>query len=432
MKDSGIPWIGEIPVSWSTCLIKQVMRNKSIKGFPNERVLSLYREYGVIPKDSREDNHNITSDDTSSYKLVEEGDFVINKMKAWQGSMGVSLYRGIISPAYYICCFTDKNVYKKYIHYLLRNISYKAEYMRLSTGLRVGQWDLNIDDFLHIPMILPSSIEQQAIADFLDKKCDEIDKMITIQEMFIEELKAYKQSAITEAVTRGLNPNVPMKESKIRWVGQIPQQWEVNRLKSIGKLYGGLSGKAGDDFNVNEETDKFALFIPFTNIWNNTIINLTQLQKVKVLEGEQQNEVHKGDILFLMSSEDYEGLGKPCLMNDEVPNLYLNSFCKGFSITRKDISSAYINYLLLSTPIKHNIMSYGNGFIRINLRAEKLLNCPIIIPPLAEQEAIADYLDAKCREIDKLISIKQQKIEELKDYRKSLIYEYVTGKKQVI
>ena len=201
MKDSGIAWIGEIPEHWEVCFIKQVMRNKSIKGFPNEKVLSLYRDFGVVLKDSRDDNHNVTSEDTSSYKLVEIGDFVINKMKAWQGSMAVSDYRGIISPAYYICNFIGLNINKKYIHYLLRNETYKVEYMRLSSGLRVGQWDLNIDDFLRIKMILPSLLEQQQIADYLDKKCAEIDELVAVKQQKIETLKEYKKSLIYEYVT---------------------------------------------------------------------------------------------------------------------------------------------------------------------------------------------------------------------------------------
>jgi len=201
MKDSGIPWIGEIPEGWKVCFIKQIMRNKSIKGYPCETVLSLYRDYGVVPKDSRSDNHNVTSEDTSSYKFVEVGDFVINKMKAWQGSMAVSNYQGIISPAYYICRFTTDSVDREYVHYLLRNETYKVEYMRLSSGLRIGQWDLNIDDFLRVKMVLPSLAEQQAIADYLDRKCGEIDELITIKQQKIESLKEYKKSVIYEYVT---------------------------------------------------------------------------------------------------------------------------------------------------------------------------------------------------------------------------------------
>lgn len=190
-----------IPFDWEVCFTKQLMRNKSIKGFPDEQVLSLYREYGVVPKDSRDDNHNVTSEDTASYKLVEVGDFVINKMKTWQGSMGISAYRGIISPAYYICRFTSDNVNRRYIHYLLRNETYKTEYRRLSTGLRVGQWDLNIDDFLHIPALLPPLVTQQRIADFLDRKCAEIDELIAVKKQKLEDLKEYKKSVIFEYVT---------------------------------------------------------------------------------------------------------------------------------------------------------------------------------------------------------------------------------------
>ena len=201
MKDSGVEWIGEIPENWEVFKIKQILRNKSIKNFPNEMVLSLYRDLGIVPKDSRDDNHNVTSEDTASYKLVEKGDFVLNKMKAWQGSMAVSDYRGIISPAYYICEFKRQDLDRKYIHYLLRNESYKPEYLRLSTGLRVGQWDLNIDTFLNIPMIFPSLQEQFRIATYLDTKTAEIDSLIALKQQKITELKDYKKSIIYEYVT---------------------------------------------------------------------------------------------------------------------------------------------------------------------------------------------------------------------------------------
>lgn len=201
MKDSGIEWIGEIPREWETSLIKYHLKWKSEKGFPNEQVLSLYRDYGVIPKDSRDDNHNVTSLDTSGYKLVNIGDFVINKMKAWQGSMAVSEYRGIISPAYHICEFYSNSFIKRYFHYLLRNNSYLPEYERLSTGMRTGQWDLGFDDFKNIPIIVPNLTEQQEIADYLDKKCSEIDTLIAKKEQIVTELESYKKSIIYEYVT---------------------------------------------------------------------------------------------------------------------------------------------------------------------------------------------------------------------------------------
>ena len=201
MKDSGIEWIGEIPEDWEVKKLKPFLKWKSIKGCGKEVVLSLYRDYGVLPKDSRDDNHNVTSLDTDSYKLVDIGDFVINKMKAWQGSMAVSNFRGIVSPAYHVCSFTSSKIYKPYFHYLMRNKSYLPEYERLSSGLRIGQWDLSFEDFCQLPFLLPPLSEQQQIADYLDQKCSEIDALITKKEQLVVELESYKKSLIYEVVT---------------------------------------------------------------------------------------------------------------------------------------------------------------------------------------------------------------------------------------
>lgn len=201
MKDSGIKWIGEIPEEWSVSLLKYSVRWKSKKGESDAIVLSLYRDYGVIPKDSRDDNHNVTSLDTGSYKVVDVGDFVINKMKAWQGSMAVSGYHGIVSPAYHVCEITNNKIYKRYFHHLMRNKSYTPEYLRLSTGMRIGQWDLGFDDFKNIPFILPEYDEQIEIADYIDEKSIAIDHLIEKKESFIEQLNLYKKTMIYEYVT---------------------------------------------------------------------------------------------------------------------------------------------------------------------------------------------------------------------------------------
>lgn len=401
MKDSGIPWIGEIPSHWDTCFIKQVMRNKSVKGYPDEQVLSLYRDYGVVPKDSRDDNHNVTSEDTSGYKLVDVGDFVINKMKAWQGSMAVSGYRGIISPAYYICRFTAP-VHKRYIHYLLRNETYKAEYMRLSTGLRVGQWDLNVDDFLHIPMVLPPLPEQQSIADFLDKKCGEIDEMVSLQEKIVEELKAYKQSVITEAVCKGLNPDVPMKDSGIEWIGQIPEKWNKMRLKFLCTIQTGNQDTQDADDNG---------IYPFY---------------VRSPHPERSNHFSFEGEGILMAG-DGAGAGR-------VFHHVFGKYAVHQRVYRlaniSGVKSDFLFYFL--SNLFNREMDRGSAQSTVpSVRLPMLQNFVICIPPEAEQQAIADYLDTKCSEIDALISLKQSKIDALKEYKKSIIYEYITGKKEI-
>ena len=200
MIDSGIRWIGLIPFGWKVEKIKFHLRRNEKRNPGNQQVLSVYREYGVIPKDSRDDNHNVTSEDVSKYKYVKPGSLVINKMKAWQGSMGVSDFKGIVSPAYFIFEFIDDSFDRKYIHYLLRS-SYNDEFRRLSGGIREGQWDLSPEGFLNTLVILPSLEEQKQIVSFLDKKCREIDSIIADKKKQLDILDSYKKSIIYEYVT---------------------------------------------------------------------------------------------------------------------------------------------------------------------------------------------------------------------------------------
>ena len=200
MKDSGIEWIGEIPETWEVVKIKYYLSRNDIKNHPDEEVLSVYRDYGVVPKNSRTDNHNVTSTDTTNYKYVIEGNLVINKMKAWQGSLAVSNYTGIVSPAYYVYQFKNSKLNKRYFHYLIRNC-YKSEFKRLSTGIRDGQWDLQAYDFENTSITLPPKLEQQQIADYLDQKVTQIQKLINSKQQQINQLTEYKNSLIFEYVT---------------------------------------------------------------------------------------------------------------------------------------------------------------------------------------------------------------------------------------
>lgn len=201
MKDSGFDYLGTIPNSWNTISLRYLFRPSAITGRPNATVLSLYRDHGIVPKDSRDDNHNVTSLDTSKYKFVRIGDFVINKMKGWQGSMALSGYEGIVSPAYHVFKFISNKLEPKYAHYLLRSRSYTDEWHKLSTGLRVGQWDLHTNDFLKTVVPLPPLDEQRRIADHLDAKCAEIDRAVASAEASIEEYKEYERVIISEAAS---------------------------------------------------------------------------------------------------------------------------------------------------------------------------------------------------------------------------------------
>ena len=201
MKDSGAGWMPLIPLHWKADKLKFHLRQRGIKNQIDKQVLSLYREHGVVPKDSRNDNHNVTSEDVSDYRYVRVGDFVVNKMKAWQGSVAVSDYEGIVSPAYFVYEFLDDLINKRYFHYLMRNKTYATEFRRLSGGIREGQWDLPSESLNNTLILIPPLSEQEAIAEYLDNKCAEIEQIIADKKSQIEMLDGYKKSLIYEYVT---------------------------------------------------------------------------------------------------------------------------------------------------------------------------------------------------------------------------------------
>lgn len=416
MKDSGIAWIGAMPNHWKVSKIKQIVCWKSVKGQPDLPVLSLYRDYGVVPKDSRDDNHNVTSLDTSGYKVVERGDLVINKMKAWQGSLAVSEYNGIVSPAYHICKITSEKICKKYLHYLLRDASYLPEYMRLSTGLRVGQWDLSFDDFKNIPFLVPPLAEQERIAAFLDAECAEIDAVLEKTRASIEEYKKLKQAVITQAVTKGIRGDRPMKNSGIEWIGEIPAEWDVVPFSKFARVSANL---------VNPSDYQDYLQVSPENIEKDSG-KLLPCKTVSEVGVESWNHLfHKGQILY---SKIRPKLNKVCIAP-------FDGLCSAdmYPIDTDNVSK-FVVYTMLSNDFYQQVAMITENRVKMPKINQKELSKLIVVLPVdrMEQQEIVDYLDDKCGRIDALIVKKQQYLTEIENYKKSLIYEYVTGKKEVV
>lgn len=215
------------------------------------------------------------------------------------------------------------------------------------------------------------------------------------------------------------------KDSGNEWIGEIPSHWEVKRLKNIGNLFSGLSGKSGSDFSP-EATHSTKPFINFTNVANNKYIVPDNFGYVNLEEDEKQNLVKKGDLLFLMSSENQEELGKSSLLNDDFGELYLNSFCKGLRISSLEIYPNFLNYLLNSSILSKLVSLEGRGFTRINLRMEGVQNLPVFYPSITEQTVIASYLDHITTQVDELISKKKQFITLLQEERTAVINQVVT------
>ncbi len=424
-KESGAAWIGKIPSYWEVGRLKTYLKRTDARNPGGVQVLSLYRDLGIVPKDSRDDNHNVTSEDTSNYKYVEIGDFVVNKMKAWQGSVAVSEYEGIVSPAYYVYKFLNNKFHKRYFHYLIRSC-YKDEFMRLSAGIRIGQWDLSSDDLDCTLVLIPPMEEQIVMSEFLDKKIAHIESLIEEAKASIEEYKAWKASIIYEAVTKGLNPNVEMKDSGVKGINQIPSSWKIVRFIMSNYVRARLGWKG---LKAEEYVDKGFPFLSAFNIVNSQL----QWENLNYITQERFDEspeikLSVGDILLV---KDGAGIGK-CARIDSLPvgEATVNSSL-GVITPNENIHYRYEYYYFLS-PIFQNIISrLRNGMGVPHLTQEAMKEIYLPLPTLEEQIAISDYLDEKVKFLDTVIGEKESLIDDLEAYKKSLIFEVVTGKKKV-
>jgi|AntRauTorcE11898_2_1112593.scaffolds.fasta_scaffold00784_5 type I restriction enzyme S subunit len=431
-KDSGFEWISEVPGHWELRKNKYLFDEINVRSKTgSEDLLSVSQYTGVTKRAGNiEEGELITNAESlEGYKKVTEGDLVSNIMLAWKGSLGFSDYDGIVSPAYSVYRLTN-NFNPTFFHYLFRTELYKSEFKRNSTGVIESRLRLYTDNFFSISSFFPPKQEQDRIVSFLDQKTAQIDKAIAQKERLIELLNERRQIVIHKAVTRGLNPDVPTKDSGVEWIGDIPEHWEVKKLKFNGQLFAGLSGKKGDDF-ADEYVDGSKPFITFTNISNNEIIPDDEFGYVQISKYESQNKVEKNDLLFLMSSETLEDIGRSTIYLGRNREVYLNSFCKGFKINDENLDALFLNYLFQSPNYRNYFSLVARGFTRINLKQDYIKNALILKPPLSEQKAIVNYIDKNTAKIDESISLQHQEIEKLKEYKKSLINASVTGKIKV-
>lgn len=346
-------------------------------------------------------------------------------MKAWQGSMAVSDYRGIVSPAYHVCSITSNKVNKRYLHHLLRNPAYLPEYARLSTGMRIGQWDLGFDDFKNIPFLIPPLDEQAKIADYLDNGCASLDVMLTKTRSSIEEYKKLKQAVITQAVTKGVRGEREMKDSGVDYIGQIPAKWVLGKLRNVGDTQNGIS-KSSEFFG------KGFPFVSYSDVYKNYSLPFAVSGLVESTPEEQERySVKEGDIFFTRTSETIEEVGFSCVCEKDIPNATFAGFLIRVRPFSDKLHTPYAKYYFRSSHLRFYLVKEMNLVTRASLGQSLLKSMPVLLPPLEEQKEIANYLDAKCAEIDRLIAKKEQLVKELENYKKSLIFEYVTGKKEL-
>ena len=281
-----------------------------------------------------------------------------------------------------------------------------------------------------ISIVAPSLEEQQKIASFLDRKCSEIDEMIALQENVVEELKAYKQSVITEAVIKGLNPDVPMKDSGIEWLGEIPEHWEAHPFKAFYKTTKGLNITKDNLVESGIPVISYGQIHSKQNTGTSVSEELIRYVPADYIDSNPECLSKKYDIFFADTSEDREGAGNIALIDVETP--IFAGYHTIMAHPSDRVKSKYIAYLIKTDAWRCQLRCKVQGVKLFSISQKFVNQTSIIVPPMSEQIQISEYLDTKCTEIDNLISIKLSKIDSLKEYKKSIIYEYVTGKKEVI
>ena len=423
-KDSGVEWLGVVPEHWETIPVGRLFRRIKRNNHVDKELLSVYRDCGVIPKNSREDNNNKPSDDLTPYQLVKSNDLVMNKMKTWQGSIAMSEYEGIVSPAYFVYQPSSnlfKMAYPKYIHYLLRNPMYIAQYMRRSKGIRVNQWDLDPNEFQRIELLIPGKDEQSKIFQFLDHETTKIDTLIKKQQQLIKLLKEKRQAVISHAVTKGLNPDVPMKDSGVEWLGVVPENWNVTPLKH-------LVSKSIID-GPHESPIKCDEGIPFVSA-----------------EAIRDGEINFEKIWGYISKEDHKRFSKRfspkkndifmVKLGATTGKVAIVCTNKEFNIwvplaairIKKPIDAKFIFFQLQSSNVQDAIqMSWTYG-TQQTLGLKTLENFRLPIPGIKEQLKIVSFLDSIIPTLEISIQKANELVTLLQERRTALISAAVTGK----
>lgn len=422
MKDSGVEWIGEIPRDW------RVLRNKNLFFEINERclsgddfqLLSVSEYYGVAPKIDRiEDGDMITyAESLEGYKICKQDDIVMNIMLAWKRATGVSNFDGIISPAY--CVYrAKKNANPHYYHYLFRTDVIINLFKQYSTGVIDSRLRLYSDKFFSLPMIVPPIKEQLKISTYLDTICSRIDAIIAREQAVIKKLKDYKLSIITEAVTKGLNPDVPMKDSGVEWIGKIPKSWSTIKLKNTAEIMRGkFSHRPRNDPDYYDgkypfvQTGDVARADKYLSHYSQTLNELGY---------SVSKEFPQGSIVMTIAANvgDVAVLSFDACFPDSVVGFIPNS----------NIHWNYLFYVLKA--MKNQLMRNAIISTQMNLNIEIIKDETVPKVPYEEQLSIVKFLDEKNEKINYAITYKQSLITKLTEYKKSLIYEVVTGKKEV-
>ena len=428
-KDSGVQWLGEIPSHWGLRRTKYVWKETDCRSeFGSEQLLSVSQYDGV-----REAQSDSRSESLKGYKIVKQDELVINIMLAWLGGLGVSKHEGIVSPAYCVYKLQDAQN-PRFLHYLYRTPMYLAEFARHSTGIVPSRWRMYTDDFGEVLTLLPPLEEQNAMVAYLDNATAKIDEAIAQQQKMIDLLNERKQIIINNAVTKGLNPDSPMKDSGVDWIGEIPEHWEVSRIKNVITLLtdydaNGSFSDIAKNCNINNGTP-YAWMVRTTDLVNNRvgIVEGNNYCDKKTYDYLAKSSLKSGDLLMTKRGNVGMVYVVPecsCPMT-LAPNLYL------LKTKASDINNRYLMHYLSSTKPKSQLAILNKSTTLGALYKDDVKSLQIALPPIDEQLLLAQFIDKELDKVDSVISNCNQQISLLQERKQIIINDVVTGKVKVL
>jgi type I restriction enzyme S subunit len=424
MKDSGVEWLGEFPEHWEVQKLRTVLRNVADRNRPDLPLLSVVREKGVIVRDvsNQDENHNFIPDDLTNYKVVRDGQFAMNKMKAWQGSFGVSSYDGIVSPAYFV--FDIDGVNGDFFNSAIRSKAYVPFFTQASDGVRIGQWDLSQARMREISFSAPPLSEQTAIVRYLDHVDRRVRRLVRAKRKLVALLTEQKQAIIHRAVTRGLDPDVPLKDSGVEWLGEVPEHWEIWRIGHFAKVGNGSTPSRGNPAYWN---NGLYPWLNSASINESVIVKAGQFVSDSALKECHLPLVNPGSILVAITGEG-KTRGKASVLEIEAT---INQHMAYISPRSGHVASDYLQMYLTAAYTELRAISEASGSTRAALTCEDIKHFKVAVPPGDEQQRIVSFIGLEIAKADAALLRANRDIELLNEYRTRLIADVVTGKLDV-
>ena len=431
MKDSGIEWIGEIPEGWEIKRLGAILqeRNEVNNPIQTTSILSLTNNRGVIPYSEKGNQGNKAKDDLTGYKIAHIGDIVLNSMNVIIGSVGLSNYYGAVSPVYYML-FPRNNIETniQYYNYLFQTTAFQQSLRGYGNGILEIRMRIQMQKLKTVLLPVPTFLEQSNITVYLDASLSKLNILLSKTRSSIEEYKKLKQAVITQAVTKGVRGEREMKDSGVEWIGEIPKEWRETQLRHCATI------KSGITLGKSYRKDTVLIERPYLRVANvqGGYVDLNDLATIEVTPDEDlKYRLHSGDVL-MTEGGDRDKLGRGCVWHGEIePCLHQNHV---FAVQTNEtiLLPEFLEYLTASdvgrsyfdiTAIKTTNLACTSS--------SKVLAFTIPLPPIEEQIEIVSFIKKRSLELNKLIMKKELLVQELESYKKSLIYEVVTGKREV-